>query len=297
MANIGSGNFGRGAQRRPRAATASARAWCAGLLGVAMAAGVGTALPAAAATPEGDTKPDTWQFAASIYGFLPTIDGKTTFPAGPSSITVDPSQLLRALNFTFMGAFDAHRGPWGVFTDVVYVDVGASKSQTRDFSLGSIGVPAATTADLHLDVKSWIWTLAGEFRVEDRPGLTVDLLAGTRYLSATQKLSWTISGNLGPIDPADRTGSSEAGSTLWDGIVGVRGKASFGAARQWSVPFYMDGGGGDSNSTFQVAAGLGYAFQWGDVTAMWRYLDYDLSGSKIRSLSFNGPQIGATFRW
>jgi hypothetical protein len=31
---------------------------------------------------------------------------------------------------------------------------------------------------------------------------------------------------------------------------------------------------------------------------MWRYISYDMkSGSPVEDLSFNGPMIGATFRW
>ncbi len=232
-----------------------------------------------------------------MYGYLPTIGGKTAFPVGGSDISVDPSVLLGNLKFTFMGAFDVHNGPWGAFTDVIYLDVGGSKSQTRDFTIGNVGLPAGVAANLQIDVKAWVWTLAAEYRVVENPRLKMDMLLGTRYLSLDQTLTWNISGNLGPIAPENRTGSSEAGGPLWDGIVGVRGTFSFGAGGKWSVPFYLDGGAGDSNQTFQAAAGLGYSFRWGEVSAMWRYLDYDLSGKFVQRVSFNGPLIGATFRW
>jgi hypothetical protein len=125
----------------------------------------------------------------------------------------------------------------------------------------------------------------------------VDLLLGTRYLDLTEELSWSISGNLGPIVPAGRSGSSELGIVNWDGIIGVKGRAAFGTDRQWLLPFYLDGGAGDSNHTWQASAGIAYAFHWGAVDAMWRYLEYDFSGTKIKSISFNGPMIGVTFRW
>ena len=39
-------------------------------------------------------------------------------------------------------------------------------------------------------------------------------------------------------------------------------------------------------------------FNWGEVAAVWRYIDYDMkSGKPIQSVTFNGPQIGATWRW
>jgi len=50
--------------------------------------------------------------------------------------------------------------------------------------------------------------------------------------------------------------------------------------------------------TWQAMAGIGYAYHWGEVTGVWRHLDYDL-GSKtpIQSLTLNGPAIGVTFRF
>jgi hypothetical protein len=39
-------------------------------------------------------------------------------------------------------------------------------------------------------------------------------------------------------------------------------------------------------------------FGWGDLGVAWRYLDYDLkSDGPITDMNFNGPAIGATFRW
>ena len=90
-----------------------------------------------------------WTYEASLYLFLPSVGGTTTFPAGGSGVNVDVSNiLLENLNFTFMGAFDVHKGPWGVWNDLVYVNLGASKAASRDFTIGTIGLPAGTSANL-----------------------------------------------------------------------------------------------------------------------------------------------------
>jgi hypothetical protein len=155
-----------------------------------------------------------------------------------------------------MGAFDVHNGPWGAFTDVIYVDLGKRRTQSRSFAIGNAAIPAGTTADLDLDIKAWVWTLAAEYRISDEPRLRVDVLAGTRYFDLRSKLTWSISGSLGPITPAGRTGSSEIGGPVWDAIIGVRGRVNFGADRRWSVTFYLDAGAGDSNYTWQGIAGI-----------------------------------------
>ncbi len=57
-------------------------------------------------------------------------------------------------------------------------------------------------------------------------------------------------------------------------------------------------GTGDSDLTWQAAAGIAYGFKWGEVSALWRYIDYDMkSGSAMQNVRFSGPMVGATFRW
>jgi len=242
---------------------------------------------------------DQWKFRASIYGWLPDIGGSTTFPAGTgTSINGNADKILDTLKFTFMGTFEAQKGRWGAFTDVIYLDVGGSKSQTRDLTVGNVTLPAGVTADAQLDIKAWVWTLAGTYRVVSDPGFTMDVLAGARLLDVEEKLGWQFSANLGGIAPPPRTGNSELKDNVWDGIIGVKGRLAFGADREWYVPYYVDVGTGDSDLTWQGVTGIGYAFRWGELFAVWRYLDYNLkSGSKIEDVNFNGPAIGVAFRW
>jgi hypothetical protein len=255
---------------------------------------------AAAETPQVSAESDNWQFSASLYGWFPSVGGTANFPAAGTStdFNVDAGSLLKHLEFGFAGAFDVHKEHWGAFTDLMYMDLGGSKSNTRDFTLGNIAIPATTTAYLNLSVKSWIWTIAGEYRVVADPAWTVDLLAGTRYLDLSQTLHWSISGALGPLPPASRIGDAEVGRHIWDAIVGVKGQYAFGQDEKWSVPFYLDGGAGDSEHTYQAALGIGYSFHWGQITAMWRYLAYKpQSSNRIGNIYFSGPLLGATFRW
>jgi hypothetical protein len=250
-------------------------------------------------TAAAQARPDDWQFRAIIYGYLPDIGGSTTFPAGTgSSISVDADTIISNLKFTFMGSFEAQKGRWGVFTDILYLDVGGSKSDTRDLRIGGGQLPAGVTANASLDIKGTVWTLAGNYRVVATPEATFDAFAGARLLSVKETLGWDFSANVGPVVGSGRTGNSEAKLDNWDGIVGVKGRLNFGSQREWFVPYYVDVGTGDSDLTWQGIAGIGYGFRWGEVIAAWRYLDYDFKSSqKIESLNFNGPVIGVAFRW
>jgi hypothetical protein len=253
---------------------------------------------ALAQQPASDT--ESWQFGVSIYGWFPDIAGETSFtqPGGSSEFGIDIENILDNLEFTLMGTFDVRKGRWGILTDVIYMDVGNSQSGTREATIGRRELPVNATANVDLDLKSWIWTVAGYYRALDQPGMTLDVVAGARYLDVEQKVNWVVTGNVGSIAVPDRTGAAEAGLTNWDALIGLRGRFAFGAQNAWFVPYYLDVGAGDSDLTWQGIAGIGYAFRWCEVVAAWRYLYYDLpSGHAIEDMSFSGPAIGVTFRW
>ncbi len=260
------------------------------------------ALPAPAAAQMAQTAWESgkWQFTATVYGWFPTINGKINFPGdlGSTDIHVPFHDTLEHLKMGVMGAFDAHNGRWGMFTDVLYMDVGGVKSQTSDFSIGSIALPASTTTSLSLDLKSVVWTVAGEYRMASDPAWTVDLLGGARMLYIKPTLGYSITGALGPIVIPGRDGSKAISETLWDAIIGIKGRYAFGDKREWFVPFYLDVGTGATKLTWQGVAGVGYAFHWGDVTATWRYLDWNAkSGKPIADLNMGGPMLAVAFHF
>jgi hypothetical protein len=270
-----------------------------------------------AAAPAAHAQSGGWQFEASLYGWFPAISGTTSFPpnGGGPSIDVSMGDVVDALKFTFQGNFEARLGPWGLWTDLVYADFGASRQNSRDFTIG--GVPASFDGNLVLDVKSWIWTLAGVFSLKDDAEGRADLVFGARMLDMTNGLSWNLNCTTSPPTSAQptsagrarpaasggcggtpSTGSAEAGVTNWDAVVGLKGRAMLGSERKWFVPYYVDVGSGESKLTWQVNAGIGYQLDWGALVATWRYLDYDFkNSSKVQDLSFSGPTIGAIFKF
>jgi hypothetical protein len=242
---------------------------------------------------------DDWTFSATVYGWFPDIGGHTDFPAGAGgTIDVDIGTILDHLKMTAQGSFELHKGKWGAYTDIVYLNVGEATSQTRNLEIGGQPLPAAVTADVDFDLKSTIGTFAGSYRVVDGPGTTFDVLLGARVASFDQDLDWEFTGNFGPVTPPPLTGSRGASAEQWDGIIGARGRLTFGGDAKWLVPYHFDIGAGDSDLTWQAMVGLAYAFGWGDLGVAWRHLDYDLgSNGPIADLNFSGPALGAAFRW
>jgi hypothetical protein len=243
---------------------------------------------------------DVWKFEASLYFYLADVGGSVTFPptGATSEVTVDVDEILENLKMGFMGSFEARRGLWGVFTDFAYMDVGDVQEKSKALSIGRVGIPADVNANLSFDVKLWAWTLAGTYAVIADPDYRLEVLAGTRVLDVRPKLDYALTGNIGRFAVPDHTGRRELKEQNWDVIVGVKGRAGLGADGKWIVPYYFDIGTGESKLTFQAIAGMGYQFGWGDVVVSWRYMDYEMkSGKPVEQLDFNGPQVGAVFRW
>jgi hypothetical protein len=244
------------------------------------------------------TRSDETRFRATVYGYFPGLSGTTEFPsgAGGPSIDIDSKDILEDLKMAFMGTLEVQSGRWGGLVDWVYADIGSEKSGTREFSIHGQQLPAGLNANLNLDVKTNILTLAGTYSFIETPYYNTGLVFGARMLDMDNTLDWSFVGT-GPAGIA-RTGRSEVSSTNWDAIIGMHGRARFDSELAWFVPHYVDIGTGYSKLTWQAIAGLGYSFGWGDVVTVWRYLDYDFdSGEAAQSLTFNGVAIGLSFRF
>jgi hypothetical protein len=207
---------------------------------------------------EPEREADPWQFGVGIYGWFPNIAGQTVFTqSGGGEFEVGIEDILDNLEFTAMGTVDVRKGRWGVLTDLIYMGVGNSKTNFRQGSIGGKPIPADATANVNFDLDSWIWTLTGYYRAVDRSGLSLDVVAGARYLDVVQTLKWDVTGNVGSIPLPERTGDVKVDLANWDAVVGLRGRFAFGAQKAWFVPYYFDVGAGDSALTAQGIAGLG----------------------------------------
>jgi len=258
--------------------------------------GIAATLPALSAA---QSLSDEWKFRAVVYMWMPKITGSATFPGGnTAAFSMSFSDILDHLKMTGMGTLEAQNGRWGAFTDIVYMNVGGTSTRTRDGTIDGVQIPAGVTLNTGVGLKSWIWTMAGSYRVQATPDSELDVFAGARYLSIEPTLTYDFSANVGPFVGPGRSGSRTVKGEEWNAIGGVKGRVMFGDNREWYIPYYVDLGAGQSKFTWQGATGIGYAFRWGDAYAMYRYLDYDFkSSSKVQDLTIKGPVIGAAFRW
>jgi len=242
---------------------------------------------------------DGWRFTGSLNLYLPTFHGSSSFPptGGGSAATVDIGGIFDHLEGTFMGSLEARKGPVGVFTDLLYLDLSGNKSGSRSISIGSVALPAGAQANIDLGLRGTVWAIGGSYRLSQAPAQTLDAFAGARMLDLRSSASWSLSGNVGTIGLQDRSAMRESRSRNWDAIVGLKGRY-VGSDGKWFLPYYLDVGGGDSQLTYQAIAGVGRAFSWGDVAGTWRYMDYKFKdGAPLQDLDASGPMISAIFHW
>jgi hypothetical protein len=252
-------------------------------LSLIVTASLGLSGQAVAETPsKGDP-----QFSASLYFFAPEISLST---ARGSDVDVGFDTLLSNLNMTFMGAFEARKGNWSGMLDALYLNVGANGAATVPLT-GPLGRPLRIDASANVKVRGWVLSALGGYRIYETPKVALDLVAGLRYLELKSSFGLGIQGRL-----LGRAVEGAAMGVVWDGVVGFTGRANL--KDRWFIPFHLDVGTGDSDLTWQAFAGVGYGFDWGDVSLAYRYLAWDLpSGSPIDDISFSGPQLTATFRF
>jgi hypothetical protein len=63
-----------------------------------------------------------WKKSATVYLWLPSLNGELRFGPPESGGTVDAGKILDSLEVAFMGAFELSRGELSFITDVIYLD-------------------------------------------------------------------------------------------------------------------------------------------------------------------------------
>lgn len=253
-----------------------------------------TALATASPALAGDD-PEGWQFRLTAYGFLPDLHGESRF-SGADEVHVEFKDLLKKTQFSFMGVAEARHNRVGAFVDVLYFDLGNKVRDTTKLNIGpGIPLPPGITADLSVDVKSWIVTVAAEYRVARSDTAALDLFAGARMSSTKPKLKYAFSQEFGPFVGPFREGTLKSKTEDWDGIVGAKGRANFGRKGEWFLLGYVDAGTGDSKLTWQIFAAGGRRFGPVDMIVGYRRLSYKYpSSSPLKNLVYSGPVLGAS---
>jgi len=227
-----------------------------------------------------------WRFEVTPYVWAPGI--KSTINLNNTlakSADFSSSNVLSNLKSGAMMSAEAHKGNWGIMGDLV--------SATLQHS-GSIPVygGAATIAD-KITLQQTVLTAALTYAITNTKDVYFDALMGARAIDVTATLSGNLAGT------AQQEAISKKTSTV-DPIIGAKGRYRI-ADSGWYVPAYADigSGGGTTNLTWQVMAGIGKSFgSLIDASLTYRALYYDMkAGGVLQKTTMQGPQAAITFKF
>jgi hypothetical protein len=222
-----------------------------------------------------------WTFAFSPYLWAPGVSSSVDTRFGTLSADASVGDVVSSTNFALMGLVEARSGRWGLIADLVYTDL----TERNDTPFGVL------FSEARIDTRLTMASLYSGYRVYETPQVAVDLLAGARSISMDIDVS---------LSPGALLGRSFGLSEDWvDPLVGGRVRVDF--AERWFTTLFADVGGfdGDSDSSWQAVAILGYQFddRW-SVQGGWRQLsiEKEIEG-RDTSLDLGGPLIGFTARF
>lgn len=225
--------------------------------------------------------PSGWTFTVAPYSWLAGLEGNVGAGGVTTHVDADIGDILSNFDIAAMGVAEARYERFGLFTDLVYVRLSASGD--TPFGVLANGVDFTT--------QSLMWTAAAEYRLLDRPGASIDAMAGFRLFSLKNELDFNPPGLLG--------GKELSQTETWaDPIAGLKGHVSL------TPEFYLTGwgligGGASAEVTWDLMAAAGYQFT-PSISAVVGYraagVDYENDGFVYDTVQ-HGPILGAVFRF
>src|SRR5678815_5649467 len=182
---------------------------------------------------------DKWQFQFSPYFWLAGLHGTGGIGNRTAQVDESFSDVFDALNFAFMGTFEARKGKFISLTDLEYVSVSDEKA-----------TPGPLFSTVDAGFKTFIFDQEVGYRLLENPekGASLDVLAGARVWHVSTDFEFGAG-----ILPATRI---QASRNWVDAVGGLRGKMALSPKLFRTGKF--DLGGGGSQVTWQVFAGGGY---------------------------------------
>lgn len=230
-----------------------------------------------------------WEQELTIYGWLPTLGGTTTYtipgdPTDPSDPdTEGESSLADNLDAVFMANYGLRKEKWSLFVDGIYLKMSGEQSATLDGPLGRRSITVGSEQEFTATLLSGY---VG-YNLLESSDVRLDVIAGVRYFNLDLDIDLFLN---------NRSKSIPLSSEQVDALVGLKGY--YNINENWYVPYLFDIGAGDSTLTYQAEASLGYRFDWGDVLLTYRYMHYESDDNfLIDDFEMYGPKIGLVFHF
>jgi hypothetical protein len=218
---------------------------------------------------------DKWHFAVTPYAWITGLDGDVGVRRLQSTVDLAPWEIVKHMQFGFMAAGEARKGPYGLGLDAIYAKLGGAKAVAVRGDTGGLDLTQHVT----------MIQPTGGYTIGDSTW-SVDFLVGMRY--------WNLSTALDVTRP--RASNQRSMTQQWvDATGGAR--VSWVPLEKLHLVAAADGGGGGSKDTWQALGSVGYDFwtKW-NVAVAYRVLavNYDRNNF-LFDTRFKGFVVGATY--
>ena len=260
-----------------------------------------------------------WEASLTVYGWLTFLNGSSTVKGRTVDVDVDPIQVIEHLDrVPFMGYAELRKGPFALYADVVYADLGLSNSGIRTVQNGTIGTALGLNftqliaeAGVQYEVARWGGTPASFKDAIASPGYTaIDLYAGARYWYQELDLDFNLAGTIdrGDLVISGSRAIAKSGIVDWvDPLVGIRLRHQYASGTEIFVKGDIGGFGAGSQFSWNALAALNYDILKMPTYTASAYLGYRalsvdyVQGEGRTRYEFNviqhGPVVGVTVKY
>lgn len=176
-----------------------------------------------------------WEFNTSLYGWFAGIDGTVGVAVLEQQVDATPSDLLKNLQFTMGGHFEAQDPIVSLIADVFYMGLGQETQVEKTIGRNTI------TKTGSLDLKEWVVEGAIGYRISKK----FEMLLASRFYQMDVDIT---------IDDNDISKQKK----WFDVFIGARYKTEF--AEKWFTSVRADIGRGGSDFAWFGNAEFGYNF-------------------------------------
>ena len=225
----------------------------------------------------------SWEIDATSYFWLQGIHGDVNALGQNVGFKATPSDLVSNANFGLSGAVFTRYKRFVLSNDVQWTPLSIKKSD-------GTAIPLPPGSSVEVDYTPVIDTHEVGYRLIDRPGITIDGLAGVRHWHLGTELTLT---------PPTGGNMTKTGAANWtDPVVGARVQVPLTSKLSATIIGDAGGWGAGSELAYQMVGALSYRVtkRW-SMDAGWRYLfdDYNPGNLHTRTTQ-SGLLLGMTYR-
>lgn len=241
---------------------------------------------AVAGSTAGAQDEERWHVQFTPYLMLAGLNGDIGLGGRTTEVDESFGDIFENLDFAVMGAVEARRGRWGLWSDLLYTDLGVE---------GEITGPIDRLDEFEFDSSVLIVSPGIAYRVT-RPGpAAIDLLGGFRY--------WNVDNGLTVFGEGGGEAEFQDSQGWFDPIVGARLLADLSERLFLLGRGDIGGFGVGADFSWQALAGFGYRFdaegRYSGIAA-YRHIavDYeDEDDAFLFDVAMSGPTVGFRFAW